>query len=73
MYWISPANADSHLGMLSRLGSGGFHDGLQAIIGSVLEASIPRVTVYSLAYLLVSYCNEQCFHTHNDESMMGDV
>ena len=38
MYWISPANYDSHYSMLSRMGSGGFHDVLKAI-GSVLEAT----------------------------------
>ncbi len=39
MYWISPANNDSHYSMLSRLGSGVYHDVLKAI-GSVLEAHI---------------------------------
>jgi hypothetical protein len=58
--------------MLSRLSSGGFHDVLKAI-GSVLEARIPHLTVYSLTYLLVSYCEEQRFHTDNDDSLNGDV
>jgi hypothetical protein len=72
MYWISPANAESHFCMLSRLGSSGFHDVLKAI-GSVLDMHVPHLTVYSLTYLLVSYCNEQRFHTDNDDSLMGDV
>ena len=72
MYWISPANYDSHYSMLSRLGSGGFHEVLKAI-GSVLETHIPHLTVYSLTFLLVSFCEEQRFHTDNDDSLNGDV
>ena len=72
MYWISPANIDSHSCMLARLGSGGFHDVLKAI-GTVLEVHIPHLTVYSLTYLLVSFCNLQRFHTDNDDDLMGDV
>ena len=72
MYWISPSNLESHVDMLSRLGSGGF-DTLLKAIASVLQDDIPHLTVYQLTYVLVSYCNEQRFHTDNDDSLTGDV
>lgn len=72
MYWVSPADAEGHMSMLSRLGSGGFSTILHAI-GAVTEEHITHLTVYSLTYLVVSRCDEVRLHTDNDESLRGDV
>ncbi len=72
MYWISPSNLESHVDMTSHLGSSGFGMAIKAII-FVSDCHIPHSTVYPLTYLLVSYCNKQCFHMHNDDSLKVGV
>jgi hypothetical protein len=72
MYWISPADWETHTSMLSRLGSGGFGTVLNAI-GTFFLNFVPHLTVYQLTFLVVSRCDEVRFHTDNDDSLLNQI
>jgi hypothetical protein len=53
MFWISPSSSETHLCLLSHLGSAGFDVVLKAI-SSASTKHITHLTVYQLMFVLIS-------------------
>ncbi len=69
MYWISPANLETHNNLLSHLAVGGLGAVLSALHSASGVGVIGKFTVFQATFLVVSSYTELQFHVDFDEAL----
>ena len=70
LYWISPANLQTHDYLLSVLAVDGLGSVLSAI-ASVSDKVVSHLSVFQITFLVLSYCKDLQFHVDFDEVLVG--